>query len=345
VKKRTAFTLIELLVVIAIIGVLIALLLPAIQKAREAARRSQCQSNLRQIGLAIQNYADAMGCLPMSAGVRPQTPPLTGLYFAGWSALTRIVPHLEQANKYDVFNFEVNYSDAQNTTATNSGYGIFLCPSDPQAANHRGNGNHNTNYGVNMGEWYIWDAFAGKDPPRSPFYINSGVKLGQITDGLSKTVFVSEVKARFPYIRRCTDLTYYPNNTTNAPLPTDPIPDQYVNCPGGEFKKDSGHAEWQDGNAHQSGFTTAWPPNFKTAGSHTGGDNGRALDVDIVGRRPSDAPTTAQGTYAAITSRSFHDGGVHYLRGDGSVSFIGESVDAMVWRALGTINGGETIDF
>ena len=112
-KNRRAFTLIELLVVIAIIGVLIALLLPAIQKAREAARRTQCQNNLHQLGLAIQNYADAMSCLPMSAGTRPQTPPLTGIFFAGWSALSRVVPYLEQGGKYDVFNFEVNYSNAQ----------------------------------------------------------------------------------------------------------------------------------------------------------------------------------------------------------------------------------------
>jgi hypothetical protein len=121
------------------------------------------------------------------------------------------------------------------------------------------------------------------------------------------------------------------------------LPAQYVNCAGGEIKIDSGHSEWQDGNAHQSGFTTAWPPNFKTGGSHTGGDNGSFADIDLVGRRLNDSPTTAQGTYAAVTARSFHTGGVHTLLGDGSVVFIGENIDGTLWRALGTIAGGETL--
>ncbi|HVJ79564.1 MAG TPA: DUF1559 domain-containing protein [Planctomycetia bacterium] len=337
-RRRLGFTLIELLVVIAIIGVLIALLLPAVQMAREAARRTQCVNNLKQIGLALHNYASAYNVFPMSTvvggganNVQPQL----------WSALAKLTPQMEQAAKFDAFNFDIRYDDVSNRTATTVVFGLFLCPSDPQSDNHRGGGHHNTNYGVNMGDWYVWDAFANLQRPVGPFVVNGRIGFRDVVDGLSKTLFVSEVKARFQYVRRCTDVVYAPTNGTLQPSVRGPVPAQYYNCAGGEMKRDSGHSEWEDGNAHQSGFTTAWPPNFQTPGAHAGGDGGEFNDIDLVGRRPNDLPTPQQGTYAAVTSRSYHPGGVNGLLGDGSVRFVPGTLDGVVWRSLGTIAGSE----
>src|SRR5262245_50328186 len=127
-QLRRGFTLIELLVVIAIIGVLIALLLPAVQAAREAARRMQCTNNLKQIGLGLHNYESITGALP---------PPLvqtgsgsTITWTNGWSVHGRLLPFLEQAAAFNAINFTFRYSVPENTTVSGLSVSMFLCPSE-----------------------------------------------------------------------------------------------------------------------------------------------------------------------------------------------------------------------
>src|SRR5262249_15677886 len=120
-RRRSGFTLIELLVVIAIIAVLIALLLPAVQSAREAARRIQCTNTLKQIGLALHNYQESRGVLPGADMVFNVTE---------LSALTQVLPYLEQGNIYNSVNFAFSYQDAHNFTAMYTVVNGFICPSD-----------------------------------------------------------------------------------------------------------------------------------------------------------------------------------------------------------------------
>ncbi|MBX6312450.1 MAG: DUF1559 domain-containing protein [Isosphaeraceae bacterium] len=123
-RPRRGFTLIELLVVIAIIGVLVALLLPAVQAAREAARRAQCLNNLKQIGIAMHNYADSWGGLPPGGRYPDSGRPEQ---YHGWG--TMILPYLEQANLFNSYNYDISFFEVPNQTAVNTQLGIYLCPS------------------------------------------------------------------------------------------------------------------------------------------------------------------------------------------------------------------------
>lgn len=348
-RRRLGFSLIELLVVIAIIAVLIALLMPAVQAAREAARRSQCQNNLKQLGLALTNYCENFGRFPPSAVVGYVG---SMLFWQGWSIHGRLLPYLDGGNKYDDFNFEVSSGNVENSTAINRLGSVFVCPSDPRSSDRRASrGFDNTNYGFNRGDWYVWGGMTASLRPVSPFYPNSSVRMGNVTDGLSKTLMASEVKARLWYIRRCTNFdTWTPSTQPGPDADPSTIP-AYAACTGGE-SKDTLHGEWHNGADHHSGFTTAWTPNRKTGGTivnPTVDDPPSPIpagtildDVDLTGRREQEAGVAGYvGTYSAITARSFHGGGVNALYGDGSVAFVGDSVDGSIWRAASTIAGSE----
>ena len=335
---RRGFTLIELLVVISIIGVLIALLLPAVQAAREAARRIQCTNNLKQLGLALHNYEGTNGALPI--GVIVTRTPSGDPIFGGWGPLARILPYIEGQNQFNACNFSVGNETPANITAMGISIAAFLCPSDPNINSifvDDGVNRNNANYGMNRGDWYVWGGLVSNVEPKSPFRTNVSIKFSSITDGLSNTMMVAEVKTRFPYLRKCSGLVYYPVNTTPYPATTDnpAVVAQYTSC-SGEMKPDAGHAEWEDGNVNQSGFTTAWTPNKKTPGTFGGITY---ADVDLVAQREEEGGPT----FAAITSRSYHPGGVNVLLGDGSVKFIKDGINGQAWRALGTIGGGEII--
>src|SRR5213596_361748 len=130
-RHRAGFTLIELLVVIAIIGALIALLLPAVQAAREAARRSQCTNNLKQLGLATHGYADTHGVMPMGSfkmSPPPSGDPCKGGHEAG--VFIAILPYLEQGPLFNAFNSNVHYETAPNSTVVGTGLSVLWCPSD-----------------------------------------------------------------------------------------------------------------------------------------------------------------------------------------------------------------------
>ena len=184
-QRRSGFTLIELLVVIAIIAVLIALLLPAVQSAREAARRIQCVNNCKQIGLALHNYVESRNVLPGADMVFNVTE---------LSALTNILPYLEQSNIYNSVNMAFSYQDPQNTTAMYAVVNGFVCPSDlPSAVPALG---AQTNYMANMGSGIVWQSAIGPNvglpDPNGVFYGNSSTRFAAITDGLSNTSFYSE---------------------------------------------------------------------------------------------------------------------------------------------------------
>jgi prepilin-type N-terminal cleavage/methylation domain-containing protein/prepilin-type processing-associated H-X9-DG protein len=338
---RRGFTLIELLVVIAIIAVLVGLLLPAVQAAREAARRIQCTNNLKQIGLAVQNYHDAVGTLPLGCVVtfdRANNP-----IFQGWGITARILPYLEDQNKFNACNLSLPNETPENDTGMRIGTSTYLCPSDGQNRVifiDDGQPRNNTNYAFNRGDWYVWGGSARAPQPSSPFRANACVRLAGITDGLSNTLFAADVKTHTPYLLNCTGLTYAPLAAQSMPGPNDhpaTIP-QYTGCSGpiAELRPDSGHSEWEDGNTSQAGFTTAWPPNKVTPGSFNGV---QVADTDLIAIREENGGPT----FAAVTARSYHPGGVNALFGDGSVHFVKNTTSGQVWRALGTVSGGEVI--
>ena len=179
------FTLIELLVVIAIIAVLISLLLPAVQSAREAARRIQCVNNLKQIGLGLHNYHESRGSLPGADMVFNVTE---------LSALTQILPMLEQTSVYNSINFSFSYQDLPNTTAMYTVVSSFVCPSDKSDPLPALGGQ--TNYMADMGSGIVWQAPIGPNmgmpAPNGVFHGDSATTFAAITDGLSNTAFFSE---------------------------------------------------------------------------------------------------------------------------------------------------------
>lgn len=336
-EKRKAFTLVELLVVIAIIGILVGLLLPAIQAAREAARRIECSNHLKQLGLATQNYELLLRGLPPAALVerRPDGAIRTG--YLGPHA--RILPFLEQTTVFSAMDIDTVYGDTFNREAVGRVIGGFLCPSEVQREllDHAQFGQvGGVNYGFCMGDWFVW---SGLDPPHVPTRSAIGTNLSRrwsdFTDGLSNTLLISEVKNWQVTLRDCGSLSQI-NHPQQIPSPTaDPL----AVCP--EYQTGScrvhrwGHTQWVELSVQHNGFTTAWPPNRITPG----GASLEEPDVDMVSVRER----LGGPTFAAVTSRSYHPGGVNSLLADGSVRFVSDSIEGTVWRALGTVAGGEVV--
>jgi prepilin-type N-terminal cleavage/methylation domain-containing protein len=334
-RNRSAFTLIEILVVIIIIGALMALLLPAVQKAREAARRSACGNNLKQIGLAVANFESQNRCYPAS---RKPTPPNAAGVVSGWSAQAVLLPYIEQSKLHAKIDFTRGYEEAVNvetaagTVARLSAVRVptYLCPSERRDEARIANGvaeHYPLNYAVNMGVWFVYDPQTAQGG-QGAFHPAGTLKAGDFSDGLSFTLCASEVKAWQPYLRNA-GLTAYA-------LRSIPAPDN-LSALGGELKTTSGHTEWVDGRVHQIGFTTAFAPNA-TVSCESGG---AVYDVDWTNQQ--EGRSASVPTYAAVTARSYHGGGVNSLMMDGSMRWFADDTQLGVWRAYSTRNGDEII--
>jgi len=201
-RNRRGYTLIELLVVIAIIAVLIALLLPAVQAAREAARRSQCINNLKQIGLALQGYHDAIGTFPMSYATRGGFVDGQTDTAPGWGWGTMILPQLEQSPAYNALNFVLAVEQPANTTVIRTLMTTYVCPSDlTKGAFAVVNPSSNplatmtpSSYAANVGN-DLTDSTTGLNNDglgNGVMFRNSGIRIAAITDGTSQTILVGE---------------------------------------------------------------------------------------------------------------------------------------------------------
>ncbi len=332
-RSNHGFTLVELLVVIAIIGILIGLLLPAVQAVREAARRTSCLNNIRQIVLANHNYHSALQQLPPSFEIVP------GSILSGnngsWSIHGRILPYVEQGNAFDVVDLTIAWDQQIATGVPTLRIPLYQCASEVNDfVRVDSNGApkvYPQNYGFNFGSWLAYDP-VNNERGDGPFYVNSGVRLSSVRDGTSNTLCVGEVKAFTSYIRNTSDPGPIP--------PTDP---NFFASYSGQLKlgpainDNTGHTEWCDGRVHHSGITTVFTPNTFVPYEY----NGDTYDIDFnsvqEGRRDD------QATYAAITSRSYHPGTVNIGMLDGSVNSIADTIDLQTWRAIGSINGGEII--
>jgi prepilin-type N-terminal cleavage/methylation domain-containing protein/prepilin-type processing-associated H-X9-DG protein len=198
---RPGFTLIELLVVIAIIGVLIALLLPAVQAAREAARRAQCTNNMKQLVLAAHNYHGAVGCFPM--GLLDQRSQAGGLW-TSYGPMLPLTQYVEQNSLFNAMNFNLNMYDWQNTTINAVGMSVLWCPSDPGVAQGQQQGYVLASFTPSMimqyssyagcaGTWFSYQFFnTGPQNQNGVFYCYSVTKIADITDGTSSTIMFAE---------------------------------------------------------------------------------------------------------------------------------------------------------
>ena len=326
-RLRSAFTLVELLVVVAIIGVLIAMLLPAVQQVRSAARRASCANNLHQIYLAVANHETAHREYPTSFDA-----PLGEITRGSWSIHAKILPMIEQGSAFERIDFETDWHQQVDGGMPALKVPAYSCPSDFLAGKRQQNGKdfvHSTSYGFNMGSWLIFDPATGQTGDGA-FRVNKPTTHATFSDGLSNTLAAADVKSFTSYIRNApsfngafpTSDTFFNGLSAQLKLGTSP-------------KVNTGHTVWTDGRVHHAGFTTVFAPNTTVRYDY----QGQQYDIDFNSQQ--EGRDLNSRTYAAVTSRSHHQQGVNVCRMDGSVDFFSSSIDIEVWRALGTAWGSE----
>jgi prepilin-type N-terminal cleavage/methylation domain-containing protein/prepilin-type processing-associated H-X9-DG protein len=314
--RRCAFTLIELLAVIAIIAVLLGLLLPAAQKAREAANRMKCQNNLKQLGLALHNYHDAYQAFPQSR---------TFPNGSSFSAHARILAYIEQEAAYKLIDFSVPYSDANNAKARATRFAVFVCPSDPKTAvpPDLAPTNYRANEGTSLVMWYGPTDAAGVNtqmpPPDGPFFVNGPCRIADILDGTSNTAAFSEhVTGDFSQgVATDAGDTFQPG--TYPATPDEAVRDcaaVNVSDLGRQGYSNVG-APWLYGYHSTTSYWHSAPPGARSCMF-----------------LPSRVMTTAN---------SYHTRGVNLALCDGSVRFVSCAVGLATWRALGTRASGEVL--
>jgi len=304
------FTLIEVLVVTGIIGLLIALLMPAVQAAREAGRRAQCVVNLRQIGIAMNAYHAIHNMFPPGFMARRPPPPVVDNY----SEISFLLPQLEQQPLYSTINFAFNEVESaesptlENHTARNTKLSVLLCPSD-------GEPRHLNSYRFNRGRWgAIRPGFF--DGPFT-FWVNPSE--ASVTDGLSQTAFVSErigggFGASTGWPRDVKYLSYAMIVGSDAPF----IPVCLAERP----------PLWATASGRYWMFSGFYNANY----NHNGAPNDP---------RPSCGPGLTNLGYGLHPPRSYHPGVVNVLMGDGHATAISNSINSQVWTALGTYDAGD----
>jgi prepilin-type N-terminal cleavage/methylation domain-containing protein len=327
-KQNRGFTLIELLVVISIIAILMALLLPAVQQVREAARRTQCRNNLKHIGIALHNYHESFSLFPPGYVDRNGNPNMTpdNDLGPGWGWASFLLPQMDQSTVYNQINFNVGVGIGVNAQVSQLALPAFQCPSDGlQRSFPVYDSTFSTpvttlahsNY-VGCNGWFECFNGAGGNPQLGAgddglagtsgqaavgiFYRNSNVSAANVTDGLSNTVAVGE------------------RSSNHAP------------------------ATWT--GAVAGGRCPAWmavlPPSPYSPPPSPAYDNADFGEALVLAHcNATHLPNADFPVYDPDTYYSFHVGGCHFLMGDGSVRFISSYVDGRTYQALGTIAGGE----
>lgn len=332
-RSRRGFTLIELLVVVAVIGVMIALLLSAVQKVRQSADRVRCQSNLKQIGVALHNFHTGRKYLPpaIPATITAQYP-ATPEYFNAWSVLAQLNPYLEQTAIFNSMNLDVpTYTLPTTTVLPENRYAmglvvpLFLCPSDKMQSVGGGYGVASfgpVNYTACMGT----GTTAGAAPYGSPwdadgiFRAKVKGRMNEIADGTSNTAAFSETTLGVGGAFKNNPHDVYAYVTSLTP----------ANCASPtlwNFQIPRGYS-WASGEVRCASYNHFYTPNSPT--------------YDCVANINTAGPQqfTAAGLKAA---RSNHSGGVNVLFADGAVRFVGNEILLETWRAISTRAGGENV--
>ncbi len=338
--NRNAFTLVELLVVIAIIGILVGLLLPAVQAAREAARRMQCSNNIRQLGLAAHNHESALRVLP--AAYRGQQIGGAPGYFDLWGTLALLTPYLEQTAVYNSIDLSKTMYQLtppygiQAPVAVQTRVPTFICPSD-KAESVCSNAYaivgelSPTNYAFCLGTgtsrgrtgWLgsPWDA-------DGVFYAQSKVKLTDIKDGTSNTIGASE------------RILGEGNESTALGSRAELKPQTMFVHPGAETNDANCASTLRINFSQRRMYTWVAGEPRCTSYNHYYAPNDK-VNPDCVANFTGTDPVTRSSGHGLSTARSKHVGGVNAFYCDGSVRFVGDSIDMQIWRSLATRSGGE----
>ena len=351
-RALRGFTLIELLVVIAIIAILIALLLPAVQQAREAARRTQCKNNLKQLGLSLHNYESTHSMIPSIYSVGTAN---SGNY----SVHSQLLPYMDQASLHNLIDFRLKLQigccpgdvNPPLVEIARTPLAVFLCPSDPGPGTFQIKSGTTggatgatytyagTNYHINQGT-ALGTNYDGRTPTDGLMWTNARVKFGDITDGLSNTAAFSESIFGFQEQVRSaptSDLerkrTYINIACTWASSTVPPATPGLANGyrpPNDPTQFEAATVAISRGWAGQRGAGWIHGREYWNAYHHYHNPNSNVPDMGTCGN----------GIFAA---RSYHTGGIQTVMCDGSVRFVSENIDLYLWRAIGTRAGGEVI--